>query len=1011
MGASVAGCALLAAALGGAPVSPLSPGVAARALVASAKGVTFRAEAHSGQLLHVIVEQGDLDLRVCLYRPSGQFAAGVDAFDFGPESLSHVADSTGTWRILVLPTGPDSRGAFGIRWDAPRQPLAEDAARIEAEQRATEWKHALPPGQPVVGKEPQDLGLEVLRLWRQLGERSSEARTLIRLADSAFRASRFVEARDWYQQALRVAEPVGDLRSTARCQNSLGACNLMLGATEDATRYLGDAMRSFQALHDSYGAAASAENLGQLLWRCGDLDQSLIYQRRALQEFQTLRRPDALGKALNALGLSYSSIDQRLSLRYLERALEVFHSAGSRVAEAGTLVNLGHVQLMVGDTKRAAAAATRALDLLMATPDPRTSAEAMIVMARALEPRNLSESRRLCQAALERYRQIEDRRGQASALHALGGALAASGEMDTAVEMLENAFRIRMDAGIQESAAASLYEIGRILDERGDLEGASRQLSEAIRIVETLRTNVPGEDFRISYFASKQPYYERYIDLRMRLGDGRDAFNAVERARARALLDSLSADRARIRVDLPAPLLDRRLRLERLLNFKSQQLISMARQASDPSREARLRAEIDESLADYNLLDADIRRQSPRYADLWQATPTTVGQLQGCLGADTALLEFSLGESRSYLWVVTHDALETFVLPGRSKIETAIGPAVRLIGSARERGSNPLLQREFDGALRAASQIMLGHPAAFLTKKRWFIVGDGVLQHVPVSALMIPGERQRVASMHEITILPSASILNPVKSHGAPSAPSKSVAIFADPVFDALDPRVSGSSSKSRTDDANPLVGGAKMRGFGRYFPRLPFSILEVKAVSQLVPPEDLLVSTGFTATKARLLRSDISDYRILHLSTHALLDETDPELSGVVLSQVDRDGKPQDGFLHLYEIYNLQLANTDLAVLSACNTGLGKETRGEGVVGIARGFLSAGAQRVLVSLWEVEDDATAELMQRFYQALLGKRCLPPDGALAAAQRSMMADRRWQDPYYWAAFELVASRD
>jgi CHAT domain-containing protein len=201
------------------------------------------------------------------------------------------------------------------------------------------------------------------------------------------------------------------------------------------------------------------------------------------------------------------------------------------------------------------------------------------------------------------------------------------------------------------------------------------------------------------------------------------------------------------------------------------------------------------------------------------------------------------------------------------------------------------------------------------------------------------------------------------------------------------------------------------MRGFGRYFPRLPFSILEVKAVSQLVPPEDLLVSTGFTATKARLLRSDISDYRILHLSTHALLDETDPELSGVVLSQVDRDGKPQDGFLHLYEIYNLQLANTDLAVLSACNTGLGKETRGEGVVGIARGFLSAGAQRVLVSLWEVEDDATAELMQRFYQALLGKRCLPPDGALAAAQRSMMADRRWQDPYYWAAFELVASRD
>jgi CHAT domain-containing protein len=190
----------------------------------------------------------------------------------------------------------------------------------------------------------------------------------------------------------------------------------------------------------------------------------------------------------------------------------------------------------------------------------------------------------------------------------------------------------------------------------------------------------------------------------------------------------------------------------------------------------------------------------------------------------------------------------------------------------------------------------------------------------------------------------------------------------------------------------------------GLRIPRLPGTRREAAAITALLPEAERKQALDFDASRAAATSEDLSQYRIIHFATHGLLNSQHPELSGLVLSLVDRAGKPQEGFLRMHEIYNLKLP-ADLIVLSACQTGLGKEIKGEGLVGLTRGFMYAGAARVLASLWKVDDRATAELMKHFYQGMV-KDGLRPAAALRAAQVAMWKQERWSEPYYWAAFVL-----
>jgi len=266
--------------------------------------------------------------------------------------------------------------------------------------------------------------------------------------------------------------------------------------------------------------------------------------------------------------------------------------------------------------------------------------------------------------------------------------------------------------------------------------------------------------------------------------------------------------------------------------------------------------------------------------------------------------------------------------------------------------------------------------------------------------------------------IPSASVLSIIRREmeGRQQA-AKSVAVLADPVFEEEDPRVdeakngksSGKTPATRAADTehSELIRAIRTMNFpdARYgFVRLPFSRLEADNVIALAPKGTGLKATDFDASRALALSRELNQYRILHFATHGLLNSERPELSGLVFSLLDREGKPQDGFLRLHEIYNLQL-NADLVVLSACESGLGKEIKGEGLIGLVRGFMYSGAPRVVASLWTVDDYATAELMKLFYQGML-KDGLPAGAALRAAQLEFSKEKRWASPYFWAGFVL-----
>jgi CHAT domain-containing protein len=232
--------------------------------------------------------------------------------------------------------------------------------------------------------------------------------------------------------------------------------------------------------------------------------------------------------------------------------------------------------------------------------------------------------------------------------------------------------------------------------------------------------------------------------------------------------------------------------------------------------------------------------------------------------------------------------------------------------------------------------------------------------------------------------------------------------VFADPVFDRRDPRLRGAGEPAAAPPAT--TPPATTRPAGVDLPRLRTSRREAEIVAALAradrtAPEEALVALDFAADRDLALDPRLARYRILHFATHGVIDARYPALSGLVLSLFDEEGRPRDGFLGLRDIYGLQL-DADLVVLSACRTALGKEVRGEGLVGLTRGFLHAGASRVLASLWPVSDRATTELMARFYRALFEDH-LSPAAALRRAQLSMLGERRWRDPHGWAGFVLL----
>ena len=367
--------------------------------------------------------------------------------------------------------------------------------------------------------------------------------------------------------------------------------------------------------------------------------------------------------------------------------------------------------------------------------------------------------------------------------------------------------------------------------------------------------------------------------------------------------------------------------------------------------------------------------------DALQAAPLTTDEIQrDVLDADTALVEYTLGNDRSFVWVATKSSLTSRILPKREEIDSAARQLHEMLAAPESRKQ----QHAIEVAVAHVSKLIL--PPLPRNVTRLLIVADGALHFVPFALL---------TRDYEIANAPSASVIAFVRKREQTS--SSSIAVVADPVFRADDPRVHLVAPPPPAALDADVMRAATESGL-KTLNRLPWTRVEADAIKKLAS-SSTLEALDFDASRATVTNDSFARYGIVHFATHALVNTKEPERSGIVLSLVDRNGKATNGFLRASEIYNLHLG-ARLVVLSACRTAIGKEVRGEGVVGLARGFMYAGAPRVVASYWSVRDSATADFMTRFYAEVV--KGVPPSRALRDAQVAM----RSRAPQTWAAFAL-----
>jgi CHAT domain-containing protein len=531
-----------------------------------------------------------------------------------------------------------------------------------------------------------------------------------------------------------------------------------------------------------------------------------------------------------------------------------------------------------------------------------------------------------------------------------------------------------------------------------------------------------------------------------------EAFKITEQSRARSLLDLLSETNAAVTEGIPADLLKRKQD-----NLDKQQDIAEALTGislspdSDKQKPSDLEDQLEKLQNEFEEIENQIRTASPRYASLTAGKPLSIAEVQSSVLDDqTMLLEYSLASDASYLWAVSKSGVSLYKLPARATLDQlATELRAQLIPSKLQRrivgidvmadsqrglgiSATPFAEdaAAFVKASSALYKAALEAAVAALGEKRLLVVADGALNYVPFEALVKSADAGDYSSLpyliktNEIVYAPSASVVGAIRQHSNNDS-GRAMLIVADPVFNSNDTRAKGAGSSTAAAetrglgiqsalsdvagaDATPAAGSAKMQGLP--LARLAGTRTEAEQIGKLAKASGTQTDMwlDLDASEDNVDARDISKYRILHIATHGLLNAERPQFTGVVLSLVGN--KNEDGFLRTDEVFNLRLGSP-LVMLSACETGLGKEKRGEGVMGLTRAFMYAGAPTVGVSLWSVADKSSAELMSSFYQRLLATpgsaKALPASAAMRDAQLTMIAGKKYSAPFYWAPFVLV----
>src|SRR5574341_254998 len=1020
----------------------LEPGKAIERELASGESHVYQLTLAAGEFTRIVVEQRGIDVVVSLLTANNdKVAERIMPGRYGRIYLSAIAQTTTSDRIEARgSTTTTTAGRYEIKMIERRLAAEQDRDRIAAEQAATEGLRLAPKRDAESSRQAGEKFETARTLWQKLEDRYGQGVALYGLGEVWQQQYQFQKAFECYDQAIAHFRAAEAPRETAVMQNLAGRALVAVGAIQRGLDYLLETRRFWLATNDRAGEAEALYSLGFAYGRLHDYQKALAYYEEALPLHRALRNRRQEAQTLNNIGTIYAQqSDYRKAISYFQQAQESWQAQGNTLSVINALTNLGVAYAGLNEYPK------------------------------AIE---------YYQQALAGWRRVKNQMGEAATLNNLSETFYKLGKKPEAREYASQALTISLAIGDRRVKTESRTTIATIARDQGDFKEARHQIEQLLASVEAERSTVVSQGSRTSWFANYRPYYDFYLDLLMRqreAGYEAAALQVSEGFRARSLLELLKESGAELHRTIDPALAARELTIRQKIEAASAAQRKLSGGQATAEQKDQAQRELTLLMAEFDQLQAEIKSRHPQYAALTRPQPLSLAEIQRqALDKDTLLLEYALGEENSYLFAVTPTAINAFTLPKRDEIEqaarrfyqqvTAVGKPM-VFRTVRERQAwLDQAHKDYRTAAEKLSLMLLDPAKHLLGAKRLMIVGDGILHYVPFAALPRPesgraGERESgrrgdretrrqgdketgrqedrtnpqsairnpqsftpLIVNHQILSLPSASTLAVLRSEMGRRKPApKTIALFADPVFERDDERVKAGLAQAKTVEDKVAATRSEQdllrssvaefadesgaTGSGQWMTRLPSTRQEALAIQALAPESERLVMLDFNANRAAVTSAKLQSYRYIHFATHCLLNNAHPELSVLVFSLVDRQGQEQNGFLRTLDVSNLKLA-ADLVVLSGCRTGLGKEVNGEGMLGLTRAFLYAGAKRVVASLWQVNDAATAELMKRFYQGMLGEKRLSAAAALRTAQLAMWRDKRRRAPYYWAAFSL-----